>query len=62
MRTPAQALDLSTMTVRDHLLGLRDAGLVRQHQAGRAYLCDATPVLDDWMETVGDGFQRPWLA
>lgn len=57
----AKALELSTTTVRHHLLGLREAGLVRQHQAGRAYLYDATGVLDDWVETVGDRFERPWL-
>lgn len=61
-REIARALELSATTVRHHLSGLREVGLVRQFQVGRAFLYDVTAVLDEWVETVGERFERPWLG
>lgn len=57
----AAALELSATTIRHHLQALRERDLVRQYSAGRTYLYDASPILDAWVETVGDKFDRPWL-
>lgn len=56
----ADALDLTVSTIRQHLRTLQDHGALERYSIGRTNLYDITEPLQDWVEAVGDAFEKPW--
>lgn len=56
----AEAVDLSPVTVRQHLRTLKDRDLITAGQRGLTV--EYHPLLDlrEWMEELGDRYPRPW--
>lgn len=56
----ADKLRLAPNTVRYHLRTLMAHGLVYRHPSGQTYIYEPAPALEQWVEEVGEGFDRPW--
>lgn len=59
-REIAEALHLTTVTIRQHLRTLMCHGLVERYPAGQTNLYKPATVLEEWACEVGEGFDRRW--
>lgn len=58
----AEALDLSVVTIRHHIRTLKDHNLIVSAKIGRNVEYHPLSELKEWVEDLGDRFEKPWTS
>ncbi len=58
----AEALDLSVVTIRHHIRTLKDHNLIVSAKIGRQVEYHPLSELREWVEELGDQFEKPWTS